>query len=497
MPCIPLSGLAARIYNASDHIGGWRKRSLPDMAGIAHVQTPAGSMPPFARTAQGLVPTPSGVDLNELVDTTVAAGSANGTADDAADGLPFSLKALRSAIAVVSSGSTARAAGAINKSATAITRNIQDLEAALGLPLFDRHTRGMVPTPAGRIVVARATRAFDHLELGAQEVHEVAATGEATREARASRLARMVNERLLFILVTVAETGSATQAAERLRLSQPAVSQALRDLEHLAGAALVERTSRGVSLTAAGEILLRRIKLAFMELRVASEEIASIHGVLQGRVTVAALPYASADLVPRAITQFLGRHPQIKVTVIDGTYASLIYQLRNADIDCIVGALRASAFDDVEQEILFDDTLSVVCRVGHPYADRNSLALRDVVEATWVAPVPNTAMRTSFESAFHSENIDLPAVRLEVHNPVVVRAILQQSDYLALLCTHQIRAEIAAGQLTVLPIPLTATQRRIGFTMRRDDSPSPGVKALREELRAAARALEREAAEGV
>jgi LysR family transcriptional regulator of gallate degradation len=101
-------------------------------------------------------------------------------------------------------------------------------------------------------------------------------------------------------------------------------------------------------------------------------------------------------------------------------------------------------------------------------------------------------MRTSFEAAFQAQNIDLPDVRLEVHNPLAVCSILLKSDYLALLCTHQIRSEIAAGQLTVLPITLTATQRRIGMTLRRDGSPSPAVKALREELHVAARALERE-----
>ncbi|WP_020651391.1 LysR family transcriptional regulator [Massilia niastensis] len=435
--------------------------------------------------------------MNEIEDTNATVDTEDGAAGDAEQGLLFSLKALRSAIAVVSHGSTARAAVAINKSATAITRNIQMLEATLGLPLFERHTRGMVPTAAGRIVVARATRALDQLELGAQEVRELAASGEEAREARdtrPSRLARMVNERLLFVLIAVTETGSATQAAERLQLSQPAVSQSLRDLEHLVGASLVERTSRGVRLTEAGEILLRRIKLTLMELRVAEEEIASIQGVLHGRVTVASLPYASVDLVPQAVTQFLGLHPHINVAVIDGTYDFLIDQLRNADIDMIVSTLRPSVADDLEQEALFDDTLCVVCRAGHPYSTMERLALRDVVDARWVVPLPNTGTRTSFEAAFRSEDLDLPPVRLEVHNPMAVRSILLKSDYLALLCTHQVRSELAAGQLTVLPIALRGTERRIGLTLRRDGSPSPGVKALREELRLTARALERESA---
>jgi LysR family transcriptional regulator of gallate degradation len=430
--------------------------------------------------------------LNEIDDT--AADSRTGTVDDAEYDLPFSLKTLRSAIAVASTGSTARAAVAINKSATAITRSVQTLEASLGQPLFERHTRGMVPTAAGRIIVARATRAFDHLELGAREVLEVSASGEVARDTRPSRLTRMVNERLLFVLIAVRETGSATQAAERLHLSQPAVSQAIRDLEHLVGSSLVERTSRGVRLTEPGEILLRRIKLAFMELRVAGEEIASIHGVLHGRVTVAAMPYSSVDLVPRAVTQFLSLHPQIKVTVIDGTYDSLNHALRNADIDIIVSTVRPSSFHDIEQETLFDDTLAIVCRAGHPFSKMDRLELRDVRHASWIVPLPNTGMRAAFEAAFLSENIDLPAVRLEAHNPMAVRSILLMSDHLALVCPHQVRSEIANGQLTVLPIALKGTQRAIGMALRSEGSPSPGVKALREELRVAARAMERESA---
>jgi LysR family transcriptional regulator of gallate degradation len=425
-----------------------------------------------------------------MFDTRADNGTGSGTAMvDDPGGLPLSLKTLRSAVALASEGSTARAAAIINTSPTSITRSIQILEARLGVPLFGRHARGMVATAAGSIIVARASRAFGHLELGAREAVAAGGHGEAPHDARLSRLARLVSERLLFVLVAVAETGSLTQAAERLRLSQPAVSQAIRDLEHLAGASLVERTSRGVRLTEAGEILLLRVRHMLMELRVAEEEVASMRGTLHGRVVIASLPYSSVDLVPEAVTRFLAQHPQIMVTVIDGTYDTLIDRLRNADIDFIVGTLRPAAFDDIEQEALFDDTLSVACRAGHPCTRTAPLALRDVAAGPWVVPLPNTVTRASFEAAFQSEDIGLPPARLEMHNPMAVRSILLASDYLALLSPHQIRAETASGQLAVLPIVLRGTQRTIGLTSRRDASPSPGVEALRQALRAAARAF--------
>jgi LysR family transcriptional regulator of gallate degradation len=412
----------------------------------------------------------------------------NPEADETDNDLPLSLpfKALRSAMAVATHGSAARAAAMVNKSPTTVTRNIQALEAVLGLPLFERRTRGMALTAAGRMVVARARRAFDQLELGAREAHLGSAADDAARD---TRLTRLVNARLLFVLIAVAETGSEGRAAERLNLSQPAVSQAIRDIEHLASTQLVERTSRGVYLTEAGELLLRRVKLALTELRVAEEEVASLQGMLRGHVTIASLPFSSVELVPQAVTKFLGQNPELKVTIVDGTYDSLVHQLRSADVDMIVGTLRSPVFDDIAQEALLEDSLSVVCRTDHPYARMGPIALRDVVHGPWVVPLLDTVTRSSFEEAFRAENIDMPAIRLEVHNPMVVRSILLKSDYLALLSPLQVRSEIMAGQLTVLPIALKGTQRRIGLTLRDDASPSPGMKALLHALRTAAKEL--------
>lgn len=394
------------------------------------------------------------------------------------------LKALRAALAVARHGSAAQAGAALSKSATSVTRAVQTLEAALGMPLFERHARGMVPTAAGRAVVARALRAFEQLDLGACELHGTAAAGR-----RDSRLARLAGERLLEVLVAVADTGSATLAAQRLGLTQPAVSQALRELEHLAGAVLVERGARSLHLTDAGAILLRRVRLALMELRVAGEETASLDGLLHGRVTVASLPYSSVELVPQAAARCLRRHPRLQLAVIDGTYDTLIGRLRSAEIDMIVGTLRPADADDLEQEVLVDDSLCVACRAGHPHAAAPHLALRDLADAPWVLPLPGTAARASFEAAFRAEGLALPPVRLEVHNPVAVRALLLDGDYLALLSAHQIRAEVAAGQLAVLPVALRDARRTIGLTLRRGGAHAPGVLALREALRAAAGAL--------
>ena len=404
------------------------------------------------------------------------------------DGLPFQFRRLRCAAAVATHGSAARAAEALHQSQPSVTRAIQELEEGLGLPLFERGARGMAPTPAGRLVVARARRAFEQLEQGSQEAVHLASTAGSVRQAR-TRLVGMVNARLLLVLIAVAETGSEGRAGSRMGLSQPSISQSLRDLEHLAGAQLLLRTSRGARLTEAGEALVRRAKLALAELRVAEEEVASFQGLVVGRVVVGALPLSSTALIPNAVIRLLGLHPELRVTIVDGTYDSLMQQLRSAEIDVIVGALRDAVPDDVDQEVLFDDALTVASRAGHPLASRRGLRLADLIDRAWLIPLPETPARRAFDEAFQREGLDLPTVRLQVNSPTVVRSILLGSDYLAFLSPLQWRDAIASGQLVTFDVRLERTTRKIGLTVRGAGAPAPGRPARFDQLPCGAREL--------
>lgn len=404
------------------------------------------------------------------------------------DGLPYQFRRLRCTAAVATHGSAVRAAESLHQSQPSVTRAIQELESELGLPLFERGARGMVPTAAGRLLVSRIRRAFDHLEHGAQEAACLAVAIGGTAPAP-GRLVGMVNERLLQVLIVVADTGSASRAGNVLDLSQPSISQCIRELEHFAGAQLLQRTSRGSRLTEPGEALLRHAKLAFAELRIAQEEIASFQGRVAGQVVIGALPLSSTALIPQAVTRLLSRHPDLKATILDGTYDSLMSQLRSAEVDVIVGALRDAIPADVDQEVLFDDTLMVAARASHPLFERGFTQLAELVDAAWLIPLPDTPARRAFEDAFGVAGLALPAVRLQVNSPNVVRSILLGSDFVAFLSPLQWRDAIGLGQLRTFDIHLEETTRKIGLTVRRDGAPSPGMTALVDDLRAIARGL--------
>jgi LysR family transcriptional regulator of gallate degradation len=400
------------------------------------------------------------------------------------------LKPLRAVQAVAVMGSTVEAAEAMHVSQSAVVRTIQGVEQALGFALFERHARGMTPTSAGNLVTRRVERA---LELLAQVDHPARRDRRIPHPRLAwlrSRLAAGIGQRHVRVLITLAEVQTQTAAASRLGQRQPSTHAALAELEHLAGQMLFHRGRHGLRLTEPGEALLRAAKLALAELAHAEDDVAALRGAVRGRVIVGTLPFSTGLFVPRALDLLLGTHPDLAVTVVDGTYATLIRQLRDAEIDLVVGALRdRTPGPDVQQEPLFDDKLAVVAAGDHALARRTNLRLRDLRDAAWVLPMPGTPAQAAFDEAFRAEWLAPPADRLRVNNATMMQALVVEGRRLALMSARHVEREVAAGLLAVLPIALRHGQRSIGITTRADYLPTRGAELLLQALREAAQSL--------
>ena len=382
------------------------------------------------------------------------------------------LRQLRVVAAVAQQGSAASAAAVLHQSVSAVTRTVQQAEGLLGLPLFERGARGMACTPAGAVLVARVQRALAELHKG----------GDATLPLRAT-------DAMLQAMAAVAASRSEGAAALQLGVSQSAVHQTLRQLEHAARGPLFERSRRGTRLTEAGERLLRHTRLALAELRIGHDELAAFRGIAPGRVAIGALPMAADVLVPQALSRLFAAQPGLRVTVVDGTYEALLHQLRHGDIDLIVGPLRGSAAAaDVQEAVLFIDKLLPVVRHDHPalLGARPPRSLKPLLRWPWVGPLPGTPARAAFERAFEAAGLDVPAVQLQANAPAVVRSVLMAGNAVAMLSRLQIQAEVASGLLVLLPVPVQGTERSIGTTQRRDGLPSAAARDLLQALQAVA-----------
>ncbi|MBL8120019.1 MAG: LysR family transcriptional regulator, partial [Anaerolineae bacterium] len=128
----------------------------------------------------------------------------------------------------------------------------------------------------------------------------------------------------LHIFSVVAETGSFSAAAERLYMTQPAVSQHIKELEGGLGRTLFQRGWRGVKLTAHGEILQRYTGEIFALVAEAERALTDVEQLSSGRVRVGATPGVGVYLAPEWVQQFRSRYPQLTVALQTGVTASIV-----------------------------------------------------------------------------------------------------------------------------------------------------------------------------
>jgi len=310
------------------------------------------------------------------------------------------------------------------------------------------------------------------------------------RGANAARLdartlmASMFNGRRLAIVAGLSEMQNMPAAARAFGVTQPAVSTLVSELEARCGRELFVRSARGVTPTRAGLALAFRFKRVLAELRSIDSDIAAIGGVVQGSVVVGALPLGRTLILPSAIAALVRQHPRLHVSTVESPYEALAAQLRSGDVDFILGALRPpESAPDLTQEVLFDDCISLIARLGHPLAGLREIGFDDLRNSQWVLSRPGSPSRDLLEQFFRDAVQPSPAPTVETGDLAILRGLLLQSDMLTAISAHQLHYEIEGGSLVVLNLPLEKTQRKIGITQRAGALASPGARALIAEIR--------------
>src|SRR5437764_6015419 len=197
----------------------------------------------------------------------------------------------------------------------------------------------------------------------------------------------MLDVRRLRVLREVAARGSFSAAAEALAYTQSAVSQQIATLEREAGTVLVDRSARGVSLTDAGEALVRHADAILSRLADAEAELEAIAGLRGGRLRLVAFPTAGATLAPRAIAVFRERHPAVDITLIPGEPEDGLAALKagETDIALLIESGFETSYDEaIERTPIMEDPMYVLLPAGHPLAERRRMRLDDLRDDPWI-----------------------------------------------------------------------------------------------------------------
>lgn len=296
--------------------------------------------------------------------------------------------------------------------------------------------------------------------------------------------------RHLVLLLHLDEQGSVLRAAEAARMTQPAASKLLAEMEALLGVTLFDRHARGVQPTWYGQVLIRRARSALLEISRAQEEIAALREGRMGQASIGTVVNPGTNLIPQAVAAIKRDHPDILVRIEMDYSRPLVARLLDGQLDMVVGRIMdPDGAIDLDFEPLADEPHSVIVRHGHPLCSRRALRHADLAPYGWIMPPPDSVLRNRLETMFLERGVQGPRNVVETSSLPVTINLLRSSDLLTALPVESVAPYVQTRQLAVLPLELGVGMESFGIIRRRGHLLSPAAQRMLEALRGTAREL--------
>lgn len=211
----------------------------------------------------------------------------------------------------------------------------------------------------------------------------------------------------LAAFITVAETASFSLAAEKLHLTQPAVSKRIALLEGNLGVRLFDRIGRQVLLTEAGQILLDRAKTITREIHTTRTLIANLSTHVSGDMRLAASHHIGLHRLPVVLREYAERYPQVKIDISFLESERAYEEVVHGGIELAVVTLAPEKLPKINAHQLWEDELCLMIARDHPLAGYPRVTLDDLVKFPVILPAENTFTRKLIEAQFQARGYSL------------------------------------------------------------------------------------------
>ncbi|MED7669016.1 transcriptional regulator CynR [Pseudomonas moraviensis subsp. stanleyae] len=271
--------------------------------------------------------------------------------------------------------------------------------------------------------------------------------------------------RHLRYLLAVADHGGFTRAAEALHVSQPTLSQQIRQLEETLGVSLFDRTSRTVKPTDAGAAYIECARRVLVELEAGQRALHDVKDLSRGTLRLAMTPTFMAYLVGPLVRDYRARFPGIHLQIFELSMDDIEAGLADDSLDVAI-AFTPVRNADIECIPAFTETLGIVVGREHPLYDSCSvLGLEELASLDFALLAPGFITRLSVDEHFRQNGIT-PKVRIEVNSVSTLLEVVRHSP-LATMLPEAIASEDRA--LRRLRVEGEAPQRGAALLRRRNN----------------------------
>ena len=283
--------------------------------------------------------------------------------------------------------------------------------------------------------------------------------------------------RQLRYLIAVAEEQHFTRAAAREHVAQPALSQQIRRLEAELGLTLVQRTTRSVAMTEAGEMLVARARRAIAELEAAKAELQSLAGVQAGRLSVGALHTMGPVDLSLLLATFHRTHPGVELTVREQSSEELAAMLRDDEVDlAFLSVTERMRTHGLTLDRLVSEELVAALPADHRLARRRTVHLADLAGDAFIAFREGSRLRELLESAAATAGFE-PRIALETNESRRIRGLGSRGLGVAILPRSD--AEGAGASVAVCTLDGPTLCRDVSLASRAQRRLSPAALAFR------------------
>ena len=255
------------------------------------------------------------------------------------------------------------------------------------------------------------------------------------------------------------------RVAAEMRVSQPAVTKALREVEDIFGNTLFERTSRGLLPTAHGEAVLDYARRWLAELDATAHALTSMDQGRAGRLRLGITQQVPQQLLTAALTHLLERTPRMAVMTREGTTDELVASLQARELDCAIGrSYDGNASGLVQQAFYQQEPCMIVAAGSVRRRSRGPLDWARLAKLDWILPPPNTPMRRTYNAIFVGAGVQPPVPLLETTSMRSMEAVLRREPNAIAIVARDVVMEMeSSGHFAALPYQLNWNLPPVSF----------------------------------
>lgn len=291
--------------------------------------------------------------------------------------------------------------------------------------------------------------------------------------------------RQLRVFVAVAHAGSFSRAGERIGLSQSAVSHSVKELENELGVKLLDRTTREVVLTEAGEQLASRLERLLEELNSTLLDTRSVGHQLSGTVRVAASQTISAHLMPQSIAAASLEFPAIRFILHDRPQQWVLQSIRQGEVDfgIVIDPIQAN---DLDCEAVLSEPFLLLCRSDHTLATRDHVPWQALQGVNLVLQDYASGSRPLIDDALARQGIEAKIVQ-QIGHPATLYPMVEAGIGLSVL--PALALPLPQGRPLVVKRLTPVVERQLMLVRRKNRSLSRAAETIWQVIRQQAQQL--------